>query len=221
MLRLVGVAISVGLADSMNPSTVGPAMFLAAAGNGARRVAEFTLGVFGVNLIAGLLLAIGPGRLLLDLVPHPQVTVRHFIELIAGLILVGVAVALWAGRRTLARRELPGRRTSGSSALVMGASLAAVELPTAAPYFAVIAGAVAAPVSVPAKVVLLALYNLAFVLPLLVIAAVLCSGSDRADRWLRRGARWLQRRWPVALACVLLLIGGGLTIAGAAGLLKQ
>ena len=29
MLRRIGVAVSVGLADSLNPSTVGPALFIA------------------------------------------------------------------------------------------------------------------------------------------------------------------------------------------------
>ena len=29
MLRRIGVAISVGLADSLNPSTVGPALYIA------------------------------------------------------------------------------------------------------------------------------------------------------------------------------------------------
>ncbi len=50
---------------------------------GAVRVMEFAIGVFTVNLAAGLVLTVGPGRLLLGLVPHPQRTVRHVIELVA------------------------------------------------------------------------------------------------------------------------------------------
>ena len=38
MLRRVGVAISVGLADSLNPSTVGPALYLATVGKRVWRV---------------------------------------------------------------------------------------------------------------------------------------------------------------------------------------
>ena len=29
MLRLIGLAVSIGLADSMNPSTIAPALYLA------------------------------------------------------------------------------------------------------------------------------------------------------------------------------------------------
>ncbi len=67
MLRRVGVAISVGLADSLNPSTAGPAPYLATVRNRVWRVTQFTIGVFSVTLAGGLVLTIGPGRLLLGL----------------------------------------------------------------------------------------------------------------------------------------------------------
>jgi len=59
------------------------------------RVIQFTIGVFSVTFAGGLALTIGPGRLLLGLVPHPRGTVRHVIELVAGLVLLILAVALW------------------------------------------------------------------------------------------------------------------------------
>src|SRR5450755_2295257 len=116
MLRLVGVVVSVAVADSLNPSTVGPALYLATVRQRVLRVTQFTIGVFTVDLAAGLVLTIGPGRLLIGLVPHPQRTVRHVIELVAGVILLVAAVALWRGRRSLARRELPMRSGGGGSA---------------------------------------------------------------------------------------------------------
>src|SRR5881275_1259806 len=65
MLRLAGVAISVGLADSLNPSTVGPALYLATAQRAVLRVLLFTVGVFAVDVVGGIGLTVGPGRLLL------------------------------------------------------------------------------------------------------------------------------------------------------------
>jgi cytochrome c biogenesis protein CcdA len=221
MLRRIGVALSVGLADSLNPSTVGPALYLATVRGAAWRVTQFTIGVFGVNFAAGIVLAIGPGRLLLGLVPHPQGTVRHVLELVAGLVLLAAAVALWLGRGSLARRELPALGAKGGSALIAGASIAAIELPTAAPYFAVIAGIVASNASIPEEVWLLALYNAAFVLPLLAIVMVLLVAGDRAGSVLEKGGAWLQRRWPVVLAGLLLFVGTILTVLGGAGLIKQ
>src|SRR5947209_3268539 len=122
MLRRIGVMLTVGLADSLNPSTVGPALYLATVRKPAWRVGQFTVGVFAVNSAAGVALTIGPGRLLLGLVPHPQGTLRHVIELVAGLALLGAAVALWTGRRSLARHKLPMHGGRGS-ALLAGASI--------------------------------------------------------------------------------------------------
>jgi hypothetical protein len=95
VLRQLGVAISVGLADSINPSTVGPALYLTTGTKRVWRVAQFTIGLLSVNLVAGLILTIGPGRLLLDLAPHPRATAKHVIELAAGVVLLIVAAGLW------------------------------------------------------------------------------------------------------------------------------
>jgi cytochrome c biogenesis protein CcdA len=220
-LRLVGVVLTVGLADSLNPSTVGPALYLATTRRAISRVAQFTIGVFCVNLLAGVILTIGPGRLLIGLVPHPQRTVRHVIQLVAGVLLLAAAVALWLGRRGLARRELPMRSGGGGSALIAGATIAVVELPTAVPYFAVIAALVASSASVPVQIGLLVIYNVAFVMPMLAILVVLLVGGEGTERWLQKGGAWVQRRWPVVLAVLLLVVGGILVILGGTGLVKQ
>lgn len=221
MLRLIGVVLSVGLADSLNPSTLGPALYLATGTERVRRVAQFTLGVFAVNLLVGVVLTVGPGRLLIGLAPHPQRTVKHIIELVAGIALLGAALAVWFGRRSLARRELPMKSGGGRSALFAGASIAAVELPTAAPYFAVIAGIVGSPADLWQEIALVALYNIAFVLPLLAIVVVLLVAGDRAGQWLGKGGDWLQRSWPVVLAGLLLFVGAILTVLGGTGLVKS
>ena len=72
MLRLAIAAISVGLADSINPSTIGPSLYLATLPKPDRLVTQFVIGVFSVNLVVGLVLTIGPGRALLGLVPIPR-----------------------------------------------------------------------------------------------------------------------------------------------------
>jgi cytochrome c biogenesis protein CcdA len=221
MLRRILVALSVGLADSLNPSTIGPALYMTTTGKRIRRVVEFTIGVFAVTFLAGVVLTIGPGRLLLGLVPHPRGTAKHVIELVAGVALLALAAALWSGRRGLARRSLPMRKDGRGSALLTGASIAAVELPTAAPYFAVIAAIVASDAGLPAEAGMLVLYNIAFVLPLLAIIVALLIAGKRADPWLQRSGAWVQRRWPVVLAGLLMFVGGVLAALGGSGLLKQ
>jgi threonine/homoserine/homoserine lactone efflux protein len=221
MLRQIGVALSVGLADSVNPTTIGPGLYLATGPRPVRSVTQFTLGTGAVNLGAGLVLTIGPGRLLLGLVPHPHGTIRHVIELVAGVVLLLVALGLWLGRRRLGRRELPKAVGEGSSAFITGASIAAIELPTAAAYFAVIGSILASTTSIPEQVGLLIVYNVAFVAPLLGIIGVLLFAGERAEGLLARGGAWVQRRWPEVLAGLLLLVGSVLALLGGTGLLKQ
>ncbi len=220
MLRRIGVALSVGLADSINPTTVGPALYLATAPRPVARVSQFTAGVFGVNFLAGLVLTIGPGRLLLGLAPHPRGTAKHVIELVAGAVLLAVAAGLWLERRRLAERKLPTGRGSGS-AVVTGASISAIELPTAAAYFAVIGSIVASTSNIPEQVGLLVIYNVAFVLPLLAIIAALLFAGPRAQPWLQRGGAWVRQRWPTVLSILLLLVGSVLMLLGGSGLIRQ
>src|ERR687883_10768 len=88
MLGLLLVVASIAVFDSLNPSTIGPALYLATTRRGPRTVGAFALGVFVVSFAGGLVLALGPGQLLLSLVPRPKPTTKHLIELAAGAIVL-------------------------------------------------------------------------------------------------------------------------------------
>lgn len=119
MLRLIGIVLAIGLADSANPATVAPALVLATETEGARAVGRFTLGVFIVYLAGGLIIALGPGQLLLALVPHPSHVTKGILELVAGAIVLAGGCLLWHHRERLAQRKLPsfggGFESSGGS----------------------------------------------------------------------------------------------------------
>ena len=62
MLRLFGIVVSIGLADSMNPSTIAPGLYLAVGERARSSLIQFTLAVFAVNLVGGAVIALGPGQ---------------------------------------------------------------------------------------------------------------------------------------------------------------
>jgi cytochrome c biogenesis protein CcdA len=221
VLQLIGVAVSVGLADALNPSTIGPALYLAAGQEGLRQVLLFTAGVFVVYLAGGVLLVFGPGNAIISLVPHPGATIRYWLELAAGVILIAGALFTWWRRASLAGRPLARPGPGGRSGLFLGASITAVELPTAFPYFGLIAAIVSARVSDVQQLVLLAIFNVAFVLPLLAIALTLALRGTAAARMLRAARGRLQRHWPQVLAGVLGLIGAVVVLLGVTGLVSQ
>jgi cytochrome c biogenesis protein CcdA len=218
MFRLVGIVISIGLADSINPSTIAPALYLATGERARDRVAEFTIAVFAVYFIGGAAIALGARQLIRPLLPHPRHHVTDIVELAVGIAMIGAAALLWRYRDRLARRDPPDFDPHGRSSWWLGASITAVELPTAFPYFAAIAAIVGSGLGPVRDLLLLLIFNFCFVLPLLGIIATLSFGGERADRRLATGRNFLQRHWPAVLASLALAAGVFVALLGATGI---
>ena len=220
MLRLIGLVVSIGLADSLNPTTIAPALFLALGEreHARGRVIRFTVGVFAVYLLGGLIIALGPGELLLSLIPRPDGRTRSILEVVAGVAMVVGAAYLWRHRERLARRELPQAEASSKSSAILGATITAVELPTAFPYFAAIAAIVGSGFDPLRQIVLLLMFNICFVVPLLAIVATLTFAGDDAERVLAVIKDKLQANWPKVLAIVGVIAGVFVTVLGVTGL---
>ncbi len=218
MLRLIGLAVSIGLADSLNPTTIAPALYLASGDRARANVTEFTFGVFAVFFIGGAAVALGPGQLLLSLVPKPGREARHIIEVVVGVAMLFAAILLWRHRDRLAERRLPQPKGEGRSSALLGATISAVELPTAFPYFAVIAAIVGSGMDPARQLFVLLVFNLCFVAPLLGIVATLTFAGRHADRLLAIGRNFLQRYWPVLLSGLMLLAGLFVVLLGVTGL---
>jgi cytochrome c biogenesis protein CcdA len=207
MLKLAVLLFGIALADSANPSTIGPAVYLATVRRPVRRVGEFTAAFFAVNFVAGVLIVAGPGQLLVSLASRPGPQARHIVELVAGLVLIAVAVALFLGRTRLAAAAGSAKELRSGHAWALGGTLAAAELPTAFPYFAALAAVIGSGLGLPRQLALVLLFNLVFVAPLLAIIAAVAFGGERAERVLRRAGDWLRRRWPLVFASAALVAG--------------
>jgi len=218
MFRLIGLVVSIGFADSLNPTTIGPALFLATGERARGRVTEFTLAVFAVYFLGGAAIALGPGQLVLSLLPHPHAHVRYTLEIIAGGAMLIAAMFLWSHRDRLADREPPSFNPRGRSSLVLGATITAIELPTAFPYFAAIAAIVGSGFDLARQLFLLLLFNVCFVLPLVGIVATLAFGGENAERLIATSRSFLQRHWPIVVAGLALLAGIIVVLLGATGL---
>jgi cytochrome c biogenesis protein CcdA len=215
LLATGALVVTIGLADSLNPSTVAPAVALAIQEHGARRAAAFTAGVGLVSLAGGVVLVAGPGEAILAAIPHPAHTVKHIGEVAFGIVLLALAALAWAGRHRLARGlaqsdEDEARRSGTGAVFGLGAGIMALELPTAFPYFAAIAAIVGTGAPMASQLLLVVLFNLAFVLPLLAIVAVRGIAGDRAGAELACLRDGVARNAGLALA--LVLSAGGLAL---------
>jgi cytochrome c biogenesis protein CcdA len=200
---IVVLVISIAALDSLNPSTVIPAVVLALGPSAPRRLLAFTTGVFLVSTLGGIVLLFAVGRPLLTRLSHPSPHTRHVLELAVGIGLVGIATVLWRLRARL-HTALDGTRPGRRSAVALGAVIMAIELPTAVPYFAAILATVEGVRGVVPEVVVVLAYNAVFVAPLLGVL-VLAAKTDR-EHLTRASA--LVRRWaPVAVPAGVGVIG--------------
>ena len=88
---------------------------------------------------------------MLSLIPRPNREDQYILELIAGAVVLTAGTVLWGYRKRLAQRELPAPNPEGKSSAFLGATITAIELPTAFPYFAAIAAIVGSGWNVPGR----------------------------------------------------------------------
>ncbi len=159
VLHLLGLVVAIALSDSLNPSTIAPALFVASGKRARHGVLEFTLAVFVVHFVGGAVLALGPAQLLLSLLNELGHTTRQVLETAAGVAMIVAAGLVWHHRGRLAQKDLPDPNPKRKSSVLLGATIIAVELPTAFPYFAAITAVAGSGLDVPAQLLLLAVYN--------------------------------------------------------------
>jgi cytochrome c biogenesis protein CcdA len=218
VLALLGLVVSIGLADSINPSTVLPALYFATAPRPRQLLASFALGVFATYLAGGVAVLLGGRELVQSLAPDLSPDLEHGLEIAAGAVLLGVAAGIWLLRDRVENRVAKPRGARAWSAFAVGAGIMAVELPTAFAYFAAIAAVGGSDDGTAVQLALLAVYNVCFVLPVLAILAARILAGPRGERMLLGMRDWTQRNAPAVLALTLVAIGLVLAGIGVAGL---
>ena len=221
LLATGGLVATIGLADAVNPSTVGPAMALAIQEDGARRTFAFAAGVAFVSFVAGAVLVAGPGEAIMHAIPHPSKLVREVSEEVLGVVLLGLAVLAWLGRHRLARTisEAGGHRAGGAglgAAFGLGAAIMAIELPTAFAYFGAIGAIIATRATVPGQLLLVLLFNFVVVAPVLAIAVIRRIAGDGASETIERLRDRFARFAGPVLAALLGAAGVALVVVGLA-----
>jgi hypothetical protein len=214
------LVLGIALVDGLNPSTIAPALVLAVKRRGVLLVSLFTLGVFGPSLAAGVLVVAGPGQALIDLIPHVGQLAKHLLEIAAAIVLAALAWILWIHRRRVAggmSRDLPGGALGAAG---LGAGIILAELPTAFPYFAALAAIVGSSTGLIGQLELVALFNVAFVVPLLVILGVRAVAGPRSEAVLDLTRRAMERYAGVILPCVVGLIAAVLLVIGVLGVVR-
>lgn len=218
VIHLLLIVAVIAVVDSINPATVAPALYLSTSQKAVRSVGGFIAGVVLTNFLGGFVILIGPGQGLLAIVPRPGEQTRHLIEVGVGVALLLLAAVLWRGRHKVAKHVKPSRHGGDRSSFVLGASIMAVELPTAFPYFAAITAILGSGSTISRQVIVLAVYNAIFVAPLLLILGVRMGTGRSGRRQLERMRVYLDSHFASLIPILLLLAAVALIALGAIGL---
>ena len=216
MVGLALAVVAIALPDSLNPSLIVAAVYLSIGSHPVRRPLIFTITAFVVTLAGGLAIALGLGDLILSLLPKLSHTAKWDVITVVGvLVMCGGAVIWWRRDALAGEPEDRGRdHDEGSSAVLLGAGIAGVELLTAFPYFAVIAMLLGSSVSGASKISLLVLYNLVYVLPLIAIVVTRAIMGEKGAELLLPISNWIQTHWPMVVAPVAVVAGALVTVYG-------
>jgi cytochrome c biogenesis protein CcdA len=219
MAELVVAITVIALPDSLNPSLILTELVLAGGPHPRRGTALFTLAAMTTTFVGGLAVAFGLRELILSVITKPSPTLKGAVAVGAGAALTVAGIVLWL-RRSRAATPIDTDRVLHRMAPLLGIGVAGIELVTAFPYFAAISLVVGSDVSTGQKVVLLALYNIVYALPLIAVAALCAVRGPDAQRVLGPISDWLLRRWPAVVAALTVVVGVAVLAYGLARFMR-
>jgi hypothetical protein len=220
-MTIAGV-LFLAVLDSINPSAIVVTLWLLS-NAGARALAQVVLYVatiFATYSLLGAAMVLGIGALAPSLGSLLRGVPGLVVESLVGLALL--VYSLTAPEKPPASPSSPRPSARTYAALVLlGASVTAMELPTAVPYFAAVALIVEAALPIHVWVPLLGVYNVIFVLPpLALLAGHLLFQQRLAGPYASLGQR-LERGARGAMLWVAGLVGGLLFVTGVIEILAR
>lgn len=201
MLLLLPSIITLALMDSLNPSTIAAQVFLLlGVKRPVSRVVSFILGTFVMYTVFGFVVVFVIGQPIKGYI-YDMGSTEYIILLAIGIILIAVGTVLLYKRYVV---KDGGSKTEGYMKKAMAPMLAmlktlnpvhtfffgmgttAFDLPTSAFYFVAIASIIEAGTGPYEMVVLLLLYNLLYILPLVLILFIYLTAKSRSEPLMNR-----------------------------------
>jgi cytochrome c biogenesis protein CcdA len=166
LFAVVGIA----LLDSLNPSLFLGQFYLMTTANPVRRIWSYIGGLLAVNFLGGVLFLGGFTLFLAQMFRPLSPDLINTLLLMAGIALVGFGAWLRITDAPAFKTATPSSMQNSGilASFGLGALIMLNELTTALPYLAAIERIAAAGLSWTGNLLVLALYNLIFGLPLLL-----------------------------------------------------
>jgi cytochrome c biogenesis protein CcdA len=209
--------------DSLNPTTTALQIYLLITPKPLVRSITFILGIISGYWTAGLLIALGFSKVIVNVINSAD-RLTYVIQFIIGIVLIIVGFRLNQSFGKQATIKHP-KSLKPMSTFVLGAVATLWDFPTALPYIIAIERIVGAKLSLLKLMGVLGLYNLVFVLPLLVLLGIyIMMGNKSAvllERINKQISKWSPKVLQVLMVCLGLVLVIDSTIYAFKSLLQQ
>jgi cytochrome c biogenesis protein CcdA len=221
MLLLLTSIITLALIDSLNPSTIAAQIFLLALKKPISRVISFILGTFVMYTAFGFIIVFILGEPIKGFF-YELGSTDYLILLAIGIALIAVGTILgwkrYIGKEGRSKSEGYVKKAMAPMMAMLktlnpvhtfffGMASTAFDLPTSAFYFVALASLLEAGVGPFETTSLLILYNLLYILPLIVILLICMIARDRSGPLMNRINR-LIGEWSGRLVISILICIG-------------
>ncbi|WP_393965618.1 GAP family protein [Exiguobacterium sp. S22-S28] len=196
MWPLITSGIGLGLIDSLNPFTISAQAVLQALVKKTHHIWYYIFGTFISYFIGGLLVIYGMDKVFSSFYRHIMATyssVIFSIEITVGIGLVFLGAFFLYKRKTASptikikeKKITPPKSVTPSFLLILGVSNTIGDLPTAIPYLIFIAQLVEASISMTSVIFLLLIYNVIYILPLVLLFLLYLSNRNKVDEFIEK-----------------------------------
>jgi cytochrome c biogenesis protein CcdA len=209
MHNLLVSLVAIAALDSLNPTAVALQIYLLSTPKPIARSIAFIIGVFLAYWTAGLLVILGASKLMATVIgdagfsfPEPHI---YTIQFLIGLALSIVGFRL--NTSTPAGRGKRPKNLTLNRTFLLGMAMTILEFPTALPYLAAIEQIARAKLDLLTIASILGLYNLIFILPLIILICIYVLFHRQSARLLPRINRAIAIWSPKILRALLLGLG--------------
>jgi cytochrome c biogenesis protein CcdA len=209
MHNLLISLVAIAALDSLNPTAVALQIYLLSTPKPIARSIAFMAGVFLAYWTAGLLVILGASKLMATVVgdagfslPEPHIYTIQFLS--------GLALSIAGFKLKTSAPANRGKRPENltlNRTFLLGMAMTILEFPTALPYLAAIEQIARAKLDLLTIMSILGLYNLVFVLPLIILVWIYVLFHQQSARLLPRINRAIAIWSPKILRALLLGLG--------------
>ncbi|RAM50647.1 MAG: hypothetical protein C6Y22_15820 [Hapalosiphonaceae cyanobacterium JJU2] len=178
MTMLLVSLFACALIDSLNPTGTVLQIYLLSTPRPIVRSATFIFGIFAAYWTGGLLFALGLTKVIADLFNSIDRFI-YVIQFISGVVLIATGWTL----NTSSKKQKTIKRPKSLKPIhtfLLGMVVTVWDLPTAIPYISAIDQLIRLKLDLPRLMLALFLYNLIFVLPLIVLLGIYLLLKDKS-----------------------------------------